>query len=165
MELCYLIIWLMSMSTGVPIKDLDIGYWIYMNILTVQLYLQIFIWSYSLCGIEILKYDNLVQHSDHIWILDSLVGHSYLHLNNWIFVTILTVVWLADHSAKRITTFCNLITGQVVVSIGLFWFCLLSFLYNGVYFLRFIFNPTLAKNLNANSFWATFLSAELRCHY
>ena len=44
------------MSTEVPIKDLDIGYWICINILTAQLYKQTFIWSLSLCGIEILRY-------------------------------------------------------------------------------------------------------------
>ena len=51
-------------------------------------------------------------------------------------------------------------TSMLVVSIGLFWFYFVSFLYNGVYFKRFIFNCTLAQYQNAHSFWATFLSAE-----
>ena len=50
------------MSTKVPIKDLDIDYWISMNILTAQLYLRIFIWSLSMCGMEILKYHNYIQY-------------------------------------------------------------------------------------------------------
>ena len=51
-----------NMSTKVPIKDLDIDYWISMNILTAQLYLRIFIWSLSMCGMEILKYHNYIQY-------------------------------------------------------------------------------------------------------
>ena len=34
------------MSTKLPIKDLDIGNWICMSILTAQLYKQNFIWCY-----------------------------------------------------------------------------------------------------------------------
>ena len=42
--------------------------------------------------------------------------------------------------------------GFLVVSIGLFWFYFVSFSYNGVYFLRFIFSCTLAQYLSALSF-------------
>ena len=51
-----------------------------------------------------------------------------------------------------------------VVYIGLFWFYFVSFSYNGVYFLWFIFNRRLAEYLSAHSFWDTFLSAAtLQC--
>ena len=39
-----------------------------------------------------------------------------------------------------------------VVSIGLFWFCFISFSYSGVYILWFIFNRTLAQYVSAHSF-------------
>ena len=39
---------------------------------------------------------------------------------------------------------------RLVDSIELFWFYFVSFSYNGVYFLRFIFNRTLAQYLSGH---------------
>ena len=47
-----------------------------------------------------------------------------------------------------------------VFSIGLFWFCSVSFLYSGVYFLWFIFNCSLTQFISAHSFWAKILRAK-----
>ena len=50
-----------------------------------------------------------------------------------------------------------------VVSIGFFWFVLVSFSYNGVSLLWSIFNRMLAQYLSPHYFWATFLNAKRNC--
>ena len=50
--------------------------------------------------------------------------------------------------------------GIVVVSIGLFWFYFLSFLYKGVYFLCFFFNCKLGRYQRCTLILPTFSSAE-----
>ena len=84
--------------------------------------------------------DLIISH----FLVQTLVDPLFLQLN----------VWTLYINSKSPIPLCLLVAS--VVSIGLFWFCFVSFLYNGVYFLQVFFNHTLSQYQRANSF----LSAE-----
>ena len=73
--------------------------------------------------------DLIISH----FLVQTLVDPLFLQLN----------VWGLHINSKSPITLCLLVAK--VVSIGLFWFCFVSFLYNGVYFLQVFFNHTLSQ--------------------